>query len=112
MNAADSGAPTLAPLTEGVLDASGLASLLRDVAQCTELVEIRVRAAAGRMASPAADAPSLDALEGLLRRREIVAAQLAYRFEGALWFDTLMTAGAPPEGVRIVRSGTPTRGGC
>lgn len=91
----------LPPLYQGTLDADGVAALLRDLAACATLIELRVRSRSGRPSD--AMTPSIENLAAALSDDATSAVQVAYRFDGKVWVDTLLTSGAPPGGVRVVR---------
>lgn len=99
----------LPELNQAVLDWETVERLLDDVAKCGQLLEVIQKYSSKRMvASPAETAPAtsteptltLDNARDLLRRGEAHGIQLRYRFEGAVWWDTLLRH---PEGYRLVR---------
>jgi rhamnogalacturonyl hydrolase YesR len=73
--------------------------LLDDIAACTELLKILPKYAVTERV-PDRAALTLDQAAELLRSRAVRGLQLRYRYEGAVWCDTLMQAN---EGYRIVR---------
>ncbi|MBT9556288.1 MAG: hypothetical protein IV100_09680 [Myxococcales bacterium] len=91
----------LPPLYQGTLDAAGVAALLRDLAACASLVELRVRSRSGRPSDSLT--PSIENLTSALADGTTSAVQVAYRYDDKVWVDTLLTSGAPPGGVRVVR---------
>lgn len=92
-------APSLPPLQQALLDAATLQALFSDLALCTRLLSVHVRApGAARGGQP--DTCSLETardglLSGLLR-----SVQIRYAYENATWCDTLIAA---PGGARIIR---------
>ncbi|MBS0657052.1 MAG: hypothetical protein JSR82_02250 [Verrucomicrobia bacterium] len=91
--------PPLPELRQATLDATGLATLLSDLALCTEVLAVLPKSAARELSSerPLALAEASEALQaGRLR-----GVQVRYRFDGAEWWDTLITAG--PSAWRLVR---------
>jgi len=90
--------PQLADLHEALLDAPTLDRLFDDIAAATELLEVTIKG--GRL-QRAGDAPvQLEAARALLASGAARGVQIRYRFEGAEWWDTLLTVS---EGVRLVR---------
>ncbi|MCA9630296.1 MAG: hypothetical protein KC766_21650 [Myxococcales bacterium] len=90
----------LPDLQDAVLSPGVLSSLLNDIEQCSELLEVRVKSRAFAHSSAAAlgltDVPShLGAGH---------AVQLRYRHGGRQWLDTLMPVA---DGVRLVRMQAP-----
>ena len=92
-------AKKLPDLHQAILDAATLQQLSADIIACTELLEVIPKYAGN---SYVQDAPSLTIHEGiqLLATGELLGLQLRYRYEGALWWDTLMRT---PAGIRLVR---------
>jgi len=86
------------PMREAVLDADGLAALLRDIAAFGAVDEIIVKTGPG-MVVPG-DAPALAEVHILLAERRVRGVQIRYRHDGAHWWDTLLVTA---EGVRLVR---------
>lgn len=86
------------PMREALLDADGLAVLLRDIAAFGTIDEIVVKSGPGRVGDTTA--PALEDVEALLATRQIRGVQIRYRHDGAQWWDTLLIV---PNGVRLVR---------
>lgn len=91
----------LPPLYQGTLDADGVAALLGDLGACATIIELRVRSRSGRPSD--ALTPSIENLAAALSDDATSAVQVAYRFDDKVWVDTLLTSGATPGGVRVVR---------
>ena len=90
--------PGPADLTAAPLDEPTLARLFDDLAAHAEVLEVVAKAAAGAHA----DAAALSLEEGrrLMLARAARGVQIQYRWDGALWRDTILCA---PGGWRIVR---------
>jgi hypothetical protein len=73
--------------------------LLGDIAACTELLEILPKYAAAQKALNGSTLTLAQTAE-LLESNAVRGIQLRYRYEGAVWCDTLMRTA---EGYRIVR---------
>lgn len=91
---------SLPDLQDAVLPAGVLASLLNDIDQCSELLEVRVKARA--YAHSSASAVHLDDVPSHLQAGHAV--QLRYRHNGSQWLDTLIPSDG---GVRLVRIQVP-----
>ncbi len=89
----------LPELHGATLSMDQVAALFGDIAACAELLEILPKYAATERV-PDRSALTLDQAAGLLQSRVVRGLQLRYRYEGAVWCDTLMQAS---EGYRIVR---------
>lgn len=89
----------LPPLTEGMLDDAVLAHLEADLASCTEVLGVLTKARSEGHVQPGAG-PGLSEAFEQLRRREVRAIQVRYRYQGAEWWDSLL---AQPGGYRLVR---------
>jgi hypothetical protein len=92
----------LPPLHRAILDLDELAALCSDILGCAELIDVQLRAQRHAMQqdAPRHGADALAHAHGLLARREVLGAQLRYRFEGLEWWDTLMWT---PQGLSLVR---------
>ncbi len=86
----------LPDLQDAVLTPDVLSSLLNDVEQCTELLEVRIKARAHAHSS--ASQPRLSDVPAHLGAGHAV--QLHYRHNGQQWMDTLLPVA---DGVRLVR---------
>jgi hypothetical protein len=96
----------LPEVREGVLNADGLAALLRDIGTLAKVDEVIVKGGTGgrNVSAEQPSAPlSLEEVERLLLAREVRGVQIRYRHGGAIWWDTLMCAPEGGEGVRLVR---------
>lgn len=89
----------LPELRQAQLDPAGLAALLRDIAECTELLAVLPKQSAREHSS---EQPlSLPEAAAALQAGALRGVQLRYRHDGAEWWDTLIAAG--PERWRLVR---------
>ena len=95
----DTAAKKLPDLHQAVLDTATLQQLCEDILACTELLEVIPKYAGN---SYVREAPALTIQQGIqeLANGELLGLQLRYRYEGALWWDTLMRT---PAGIRMVR---------
>jgi hypothetical protein len=95
----------LPELQDALLDEQTLEQLARDLESFAQVDEVLLKGAptarAGEGSIPLAEA--LDAL----RQRRVLGVQIRYRFQGTLWWDTLLRT---PHGVRLVRITPPTAG--
>lgn len=89
----------LPPLTEGLLEDAVLVQLESDLESCTEVLGILAKAHREAHIEPAAGLALHEAFDRL-RRREVRAIQVRYRYQGAEWWDSLL---AQPGGYRLVR---------
>lgn len=83
--------PDLPELQQSVLDQATLDDLIRDIEQCTEVMEVIVKPASGEYAVPETVSPKEGQhllSEGILR-----GLQIRYRYQGELWIDTLLNVG-------------------
>lgn len=94
------GTPPLPPLYEASLDATQVAALFADLEAAGLAVQVVVRARARRAVEGCRAAPTLAEARALLEGASGAAVQLRYRYEGALWWDTLTPT---PAGVRLIR---------
>ncbi len=92
-------APELPPLHTGTLDATQVEQLLVDIETCTEVLEILPKYASQGYA-PEAARLTLGQARELLATRAVRGLQLRYRYDGAEWWDTLLSQG---EFYRVVR---------
>lgn len=98
VDAGSTSQPPLPELVDTLLDADTVDQLLRDIASCTQLLEIVPKHhARGHVGDRTI---SLDAARDLLRRRAVRAVQLRYRYDDAEWWDTLVVTDT---GTRLVR---------
>lgn len=88
----------LPELNQAVLDPETLDQLFRDIARCTQVLEVIPRFSRQQLVEHCSI--SLQQGRKLLRSGEARAIQLRYRYEEAEWWDTLIRE---REGVRIVR---------
>ncbi len=88
----------LPDLSEGWLDPDSLGQLILDIESLTEVIEVIVKGAPDQFASDQTIA--LRQAFAMISTRTIQAMQLRYRWEGELWFDTVMWV---PEGLKVVR---------
>lgn len=88
----------LPEMSDAVLSDDEVAALMRDLRTLTTIDEIIVKAGPGR----ADDAPqlTLDDAAQMLFERTVRGVQVRYRYDDALWMDTLMPVA---EGIRLVR---------
>ncbi len=95
---ADTSSLGLPELRESLLDAAGLDALLRDIAACTQVIEVIPRHASQRLVGDR----SITLQEGrsLLLHRHARAVQIRYRYDDAQWWDTVICQG---HRFRIVR---------
>jgi hypothetical protein len=101
------GGPELPPLHQAVLDAATLAAYFADLAQCAEALQVHARLTGAERGAPPVPMSLGEACDAL-RGGTAKALQVRYRYQGAVWFDTLLGS---PEGVRIVRMQEPAAGG-
>ena len=92
----------LPELREGELDEAGLCALFRDLAEATQIEDIRCKQRSERHAD-ASPVSVQEALEGLLEGR-VRGVQVRYRYEGQRWCDTIL---ATTRGHRVVRLASP-----
>lgn len=92
--------PPLPPLYEACLDATQVAALFADLEAEGLAVQVVVRARAHRAVQGRGAAPTLAEARALLSGGSGAAVQLRYRYDGALWWDTLTPT---PAGVRLIR---------
>lgn len=92
----------LPPLHRALLEPDELDQLCADIIGCAELIDVQLRSQRHVMQA----APPLLGVEGLhqahamLAAREVLGAQLRYRFDGLEWWDTLMWT---EQGLSLVR---------
>ncbi len=89
--------PPLPPMHEATLDDAGLDALMADLSGAAEVLEVRVKGGAERHAQGAELGPAL----ARLRRGEVRAVQVRYRFDGHDWFDSLWRIGGDYRLVRM-----------
>lgn len=87
--------PPLPDLEDGLLDDAGLAALATDISALSTDITVRCKGV-GVYSAPAS---LLDAVAAL-RAGAVAAVQIAYRYDGKRWIDTVMPA---PGGWRVVR---------
>ena len=87
------------PLCDAVLNEPTLDRLCFDLMNCTELLEVIVKARKHQLVSN--KNVCLDRAMKQLRFGLVNAIQIRYRYDNALWLDTLMNT---PSGVRLVRA--------
>jgi hypothetical protein len=94
--------PPLPPLHRALLSLDELAALCADILGCAELIDVQLRTQrhAMQQATPGYGPDALHKAHELLAQREVLGAQLRYRFEGLEWWDTLMWT---PQGLSLVR---------
>ena len=96
----------LPPVFEGLLDEAGFEALLRDLASCAVVHEVRVR---GDCPNPLRNDPiELHDAAERFRQGNARGLQIRYEHEGALWCDTLSRTSA---GIRVVRVRQPAKQG-
>lgn len=100
--------PPLPPVQTAELDAEMLEAVLRDIEQCTELLEAVFKGAPGQRATaPMRVTENVQAMRKIrfaLHAGGAAGVQLRYRHDGAEWWDTLMRG---PNGFRLVRMQLP-----
>lgn len=87
----------LPDLHQADLDDATVAALFRDLAACTNILEVQVK---GGATARSAAKPDLDTARDLLMGGHVRAIQVRYAYQDAQWLDTLMRT---PSGVRVVR---------
>lgn len=90
----------LPDLRTAQLDDEGVDDLLRDIEQCSELLEIVPKETVQDLIAEPAQRLTFADARALVRERRVRGLQIRYRHEGAEWWDTLMNRGA---GWRLVR---------
>ena len=88
----------LPEMTEALLSDDELAALVRDLQALTEVDEIILKTGPG--SADDLSQPTLDEAAQLLLERCVRGVQIRYRYDDALWMDTLMPVA---EGTRLVR---------
>ncbi|MFT4547208.1 MAG: hypothetical protein ACI9UA_001722 [Pseudoalteromonas tetraodonis] len=89
----------LPELTESVLDAGQIENLFRDIGALTQVVEIIPKHGRRDYVDDTASL-DLEAAQERLLDGSFRGLQIRYRYDGSLWWDTLI---GHPEGFRIVR---------
>ncbi len=85
---------------QATLDGETLRGLVRDLCAAAEVVEVLTKARAQARGEPAPGLLGLLACVEALEAGDIQGLQIRYRFEGALWLDTLMKR---PHGIALTR---------
>lgn len=91
--------PSLPPLQQALLDHETLSALFSDLAACTRVLSVLVRAPGADRGGEPDTLPLEAARDGLMGGR-LRSVQIRYAYEQATWCDTLIAA---PGGARIVR---------
>jgi hypothetical protein len=92
--------PVLPELQDTFLDRATIELLFRDLAACTEIIEIIPKLSRRGMVGDQAFNLSLEQARELLLSGQVRGLQIRYRYQNADWWDTLMDT---PQGVRLVR---------
>jgi hypothetical protein len=88
----------LPPLQDALLDGACLLALFRDLSGLVEIDEILLK---DGPQSRAVEQPlSLEEARAALEQGRAMGVQIRYRYQGSLWWDTLMRT---PHGIRLVR---------
>lgn len=96
--AGPAGDPSLPELHQSIIDNETVVCLFRDIAACTQVIEVLPRYASQQLIEDRS--VSLDQGRQLLMEGQARAVQIRYRYDGAEWWDTLIRQ---PNGVKIVR---------
>jgi hypothetical protein len=93
----------LPELNQAELNDAALSALFRDLAECTQVLDVSLKHSAERMADPARR-PTLDEALRLLQSRSVRGVQIRYVYGSEEWWDTLMVL---PNATRVVRIRAP-----
>jgi hypothetical protein len=88
----------LPQLQDALLDPETLERLFQDIQRCGVVQEVLLKDGAGAMASEKS-VPLPEAMTAL-REGRVLGVQIRYWYDGATWWDTLMST---PRGVRLIR---------
>lgn len=90
--------PELPTLTQSVLDEATLQSLISDLLQCTQILELTTKG--GEQLRAQKEKSQLPELVAGLKAGAFRGLQIRYLWEEKEWIDTLL---ATPEGLRLIR---------
>ncbi len=97
-NAGTSDTPQLPDVQQSLLDAEGVRRLIAEITQHAEVTEVIPRGNARQYVGEGS--VTLEEGRDLLLGGCLTGLQIRYRYEGAVWWDTLLCT---PQGVRVVR---------
>ncbi len=93
-----SAAMKLPDIQQAVLDASTVEQLFADIRACAQVIEVLAKF--GSRQHVREEPLTLDDAQRLLLEKSVRGVQLRYRYDGDLWWDTLMRV---EEGFRLTR---------